>query len=179
MSATFHKDWDRPPHCVSQRLWNSMLKCVITCGNNPHEFLSYNYFSKKVQWWKLFWCIYASVKHTNNASHNSLSPDQCQSFIWTNAGILLIGSLGTNFNEIVIKIHVFLFKRIHLKMLAGKWGQFCLSFNVLNANLQFWCHDMCPNEQAMPSSLCTISCSSLFVAFLYDDHSLSLPTIAR
>ena len=31
-------------------------------------------------------------------SDNGLSPDQCQAIIWTNAGILLIGPLGTNFS---------------------------------------------------------------------------------
>ena len=39
---------------------------------------------------------------------NGLSPGQCQAIIWTNAGILLIGPLGTNFSEIVIQIQTFL-----------------------------------------------------------------------
>ena len=36
-------------------------------------------------------------------SDNGLSPDRRQAIIWTNAGILLIGPLGTNFSEILIK----------------------------------------------------------------------------
>ena len=32
-------------------------------------------------------------------SDNGLSPDQRQAIIWTNAGILLIGPLGTNLNQ--------------------------------------------------------------------------------
>ena len=36
-------------------------------------------------------------------SDDDLSPDRRQAIIWTNAGILLIGPLGTNFNEILIK----------------------------------------------------------------------------
>ena len=32
-----------------------------------------------------------------------------QAIIWTNAGILLIGPLGTNFSEILIEIHIFSF----------------------------------------------------------------------
>ena len=41
--------------------------------------------------------------------------------IWTNAGILLlIRILGTNFIEIFIKIHIFSFKKMHLKMSSGK-----------------------------------------------------------
>ena len=34
-----------------------------------------------------------------------------QAIIWTDAGILLIGRLETNFNEILIKIHTFSFKK--------------------------------------------------------------------
>ena len=37
-------------------------------------------------------------------SDNGLSPGQRQAIIWTNAVILLIGPLGTNFSEILIKI---------------------------------------------------------------------------
>ena len=35
---------------------------------------------------------------------NGLVPGRCQAFIWTNAAILLIGLLETNFSEILIKI---------------------------------------------------------------------------
>ena len=51
-------------------------------------------------------------------SDNGLSPGWRQAIIWTNAKILLIGSLGTNFNEILIEIDIFLFKKMHLKMSA-------------------------------------------------------------
>ena len=65
------------------------------------------------------------------SSDNGLSPYQRQAIIWTNAAILLIGTLGTNFNEIVFKIHTSSFKNIHLKMASGKWRPFCLGLNVL------------------------------------------------
>ena len=64
-------------------------------------------------------------------SDNGLSPGQCQAIIYTNAGILLIGTLGTNFSEILIEIRPFSFKEMHLKMSSGKWRPFCLSPNVL------------------------------------------------
>ena len=64
-------------------------------------------------------------------SDNGLSPDRRQAIIWTNAGILLIETLGTNFNEILIEIHTFSFKNIHLKMSSGKWRPFGLGLNVL------------------------------------------------
>ena len=40
-------------------------------------------------------------KLTNIGSDNGLSPGRRQAIIWTNAGILLIGTLGTNFSEIL------------------------------------------------------------------------------
>ena len=40
-------------------------------------------------------------------SDNGLSAGRRQAIIWSNAGILLIGPLGTNFNEIKIEIHTF------------------------------------------------------------------------
>ena len=68
---------------------------------------------------------------TNIGSDNGLSPGRRQAIIWTNAGILLIGPLGTNFSEMLIEIHTFSFKKIHLKMSSGKWRPFCLGLNVL------------------------------------------------
>ena len=43
-----------------------------------------------------------------------------QAIIGTNAGVLLIDPLGTNFSEILIKIYNFLVKKMHLKMTFGK-----------------------------------------------------------
>ena len=43
-------------------------------------------------------------------SDNGLSPGGRQAIIWTNAGILLIEPLGTNFSEILIAINIFSFK---------------------------------------------------------------------
>ena len=37
-------------------------------------------------------------------SDNGLSPNRRQAIIWTNAGILLIGPMGTNFSEILNEI---------------------------------------------------------------------------
>ena len=64
-------------------------------------------------------------------SDNGLSPGRCQAIIWTNAGILLIEPLGTNFNEILIGIQIFSFKIMRLKMSSAKWRPFCLGLNVL------------------------------------------------
>ena len=64
-------------------------------------------------------------------SDNGLSPGRRQAIIWTNGGILFIGPLGTNFSELLIAIHTFAFKKMHLKMSSGKWRPFCLGLNVL------------------------------------------------
>ena len=63
-------------------------------------------------------------------SDNGLSPGRRQAITWTNVGILLIGPLGTNFSEMLIEIHTFSYKKIHLKMSSGKWRPFCLGLNV-------------------------------------------------
>ena len=49
----------------------------------------------------------------------------------TNAGKLLFWPSGTSFSEILIEIHIFLFKKIRLKMSSGKWWAFWLGLNVL------------------------------------------------
>ena len=59
-------------------------------------------------------------------SDNGLSPSRRQAIIWTNAGLLLIGPLRKNFNEISIKILSFLFKKMHLKVSSAKCRPFCL-----------------------------------------------------
>ena len=70
-------------------------------------------------------------KLTIIGSDNDLSPGRRQAIIWINAGILLIGSLETNFSEILIQILTSSFKKMHLKILSAKWRQFCLGLNVL------------------------------------------------
>ena len=64
-------------------------------------------------------------KHTIIVSDNGLSPGRRQAIIWTNAGILLIGPLWTNFSEILIEILTFSFAKMRLK-----WRPFFLGPNV-------------------------------------------------
>ena len=73
---------------------------------------------------------------------NGLSSGQRQAIIGTRAGILLIGTLGTNFNEILSRIQTFSGKKMYLKMSSGKWRPFCLSLNVLKQCLSSrWHHE--------------------------------------
>ena len=79
-------------------------------------------------------------KLTIIGSDNGLAPSRRQAIILTNTGILLIRTLGTNFNEIWGKIDTFSFKKMHLKMLSAKWRQFSLGLNVLTLYSQvfYW-----------------------------------------
>ena len=70
-------------------------------------------------------------KLTIIGSDNGLSPGRHQAIIWTNAGILLIGPFVINFNEILINILTFSFKKMHLKVLSWKWRPSYLGLNVL------------------------------------------------
>ena len=88
-------------------------------------------------------CFVSSLTHWGRVTHicvskktiigsdNGLSPGRRQAIIWTNAGILLIGNLGTNFSEILIEIRIFSFKKMGLNVSSAKWRPFCLGLNVL------------------------------------------------
>ena len=65
-------------------------------------------------------------------SDNGLSPGRHQAIIWTVAGILLIKPLGTKFSEILIEIHTFSLRKMHLKKWFVKRWPFCLGINVLS-----------------------------------------------
>ena len=61
----------------------------------------------KVMWSLTHWGQVTHIcvgKFTITDSGNGLSPGGRQAIIWTNAGILLIRPLGTNFSEILIGI---------------------------------------------------------------------------
>ena len=74
--------------------------------------------------------------NTNIGSDNGLSPGWRQAIIWSNAGILLIGPLATNFNEILTEILTFSFKKMRLKVSSAKWRPSCLGLNVLKMGRQ-------------------------------------------
>ena len=71
-------------------------------------------------------------KQTIIGSDNGLSPGRHQAIIWTNVGILLIGTLGRNFSQILIEIRIFSFKKMGFKVSSAKWRSFCLGLNVLS-----------------------------------------------
>ena len=92
--------------------------------------------------WVTHICI---IKLTIIGCDNGLSPKQRQAIIWTNAGILLIGPLGTTSSRIESEIIDF-----HSRKCMWKWPSFCLCLNLLitennhhlhlgeDANQKFW-----------------------------------------
>ena len=89
----------------------------------------------KLTHWDLMPHIYVD-NLTISDPDNGLSPGRRQAIIWTNAGILLIGPLATNFSEILIEIHTFSFNKIHLKKSSGKCRPFCLGLKCVKP----WSH---------------------------------------
>ena len=110
------------------------LECILIKLNQTLDFFSRKGMLPKDMSHLINWGPVMHIcvsKLTIIGSDNGLSPDRHQAIIWTNAGILIFGPLGTNFSEILIEIHVFSFKKMHLKMSSGKWQPFCLGLNVL------------------------------------------------
>ena len=66
-------------------------------------------------------------KLTIIGSDNGLSPGRRQAIFWTNAEILLIQTLGTNFTEIW---NSYIFIQENALKMSAKWRPFCLSLNV-------------------------------------------------
>ena len=114
----------------------------ISLGNKKFSFTKMRLKTCSAKWWLL--CLGLSVlTHWGRVTHmcvseltiigsdNGLSPGRCQAIIWTNAGILLIGLLGTRFSGILIGIQTFSFKKMHLNMSSAKWRPFCLGLSVI------------------------------------------------
>ena len=104
-----------------------MLNTVPNKNNKTWKFLMLLSLCNPLTHWG--WVKHNIVHVTG--SDNGLSPGWLWAIIWTNAGILLIELLGTNFIETLIKSYTFAFRKMHLKMLSGKWRPFCLGLNIL------------------------------------------------
>ena len=126
---------------LAQRASDAELWCFHSLKKLLTKHICYLKHHITALWWTDCWLLpltrLGGVTHicvseiTIIGSDNGLLPGRRQAIIWTNAGILLIGTLGTNFSEILIKIYIFSFKKMYLKMSSAKWWQFCLGLNVL------------------------------------------------
>ena len=104
---------------MSQQLSCHGMCKIVTWSSN---------FSKAAKWINLSYGSVMNLTHLGRVMHlcvsklpsivsdNGLSPGRRQAIIWNNAGIVFIGPLGRNFSKILIKIHTFSLKKIHLKM---------------------------------------------------------------
>ena len=107
-------------------------------------------------------------------SDNGLSSGRRQDIIWSIAGILMIGPLGTNFGEILIEILTFSFKKMRLKVSSAKRRPFCIGLNGLIKGA--------PSHHLAQNWLCTVhpsnyACSLLFVVAWYGWISFAGPQV--
>ena len=89
-----------------RKLWDEITRQCLTyllLAPNSSYLLEYTvHVGELTHWWRVTHiCV---NKLTIIGSDNGLSPGRRQVIIWTNAEILLIGPLGTNFSEISIEI---------------------------------------------------------------------------
>ena len=111
--------------------WHWWVDCldIIQTSNNwlshwcaPLYYIWYIFYNPLTHWGRVTHiCV---SKLTIIGSDNGLAPGRRQAFIWTNAGILLVRPLGTNFNEILIGVQTFSFRKMELKMSSAKWRPF-------------------------------------------------------
>ena len=94
--------------------WQDMMACDIRSRSNKY-FLHYK------------WLIHRNIMGLDNG----LSPVWHQAIVWTNADIIVIESLETNFSSIWIKTQQFSCKWICLKMTSAKCLRSCSGLNVL------------------------------------------------
>ena len=92
-------------------LWSEVQLLITNRSHNVYVIVGY----RQMQCWMCLGSTYVRVRHlvihwgrvthicvvnlTIIGSNNGLSPGRRQAIIWTNAGILLIGPLGNNFNR--------------------------------------------------------------------------------
>ena len=127
-------------------LHQNSLVLIIAYETTSFGDVEINEFSKyllfQIKCWYLIVFTY-SLSHWSRVTHicvgnltiigsdNGLSPVRPQAIIWTSAGILLVGPLGTNFSEILIGVQIFSFTKMHLRMSSTNWRPFCPGINVL------------------------------------------------
>ena len=100
-------------------------------------------------------------------SDNGLSLGRRQAIIWANAGMLLIGPLGTGFREMLIGIQIFPFTKMRMKMSSAKWRPFCLGLDVLTLFSVVKCHQL----------NITLYCASTTTAHAFPFRVASMPAV--
>ena len=108
--------------CLVNGQWSPPISDCI-CKYKPHK-------ARLTHWSRVMHICVGKLNIIG--SDNGLSPGRRQAIIWTNARILSIRPLATNFNELLIGIQTFSFTKMYLKMSSAKWRPYCLGLNVLS-----------------------------------------------
>ena len=117
------------------RVWNYLVRPCHTIKSPPScELLMMKWSTFLTHWG---WVTHICVRDlTSIGSDNGLLPGRRQAIIRTNAGILLIRPLRTNFSEFLVEILIFSFKKMRLKVSSAKRRPFCLGLNELTGCLK-------------------------------------------
>ena len=102
-----------------------LVKRIRACQNSIMEYWSTDGVLIEVT----HICVH---KLTIIGSDNGLSSGRHKAIICTDAGILLIGPWGTNFNDIIIEVRAFSLNRIRLKMSSANCCPIRLGLNGLS-----------------------------------------------
>ena len=106
-------------------------------------------------------------------SDNGLSLGRRQAIIWANAGMLLIGPLGTGFREMLIGI-IFSFTKMRMKMSSAKWRPFCLGLDVLTHYFRWLNAKEATPQCTEAASLVSFALSHPFVILSPMEHNVIL-----
>ena len=118
--------------CFCKRLILVVIICPYKIWHAEHASTPETHFTNRGYLTHRGWVTHICVGNlTHIGSDNGLEPDWHQVIIWTNAGMLLIGPLRTNFTKISIEILTYSFKKMRLNESSAKWRPFCLGLNVL------------------------------------------------
>ena len=111
---------------VKRKTNSSYLHQDIKQFVQEHEFENIVHFVLTLTYWG--WGTHICVGNlTIIGSDDGLALSRRQAIIWTNAGIVLIGPLGTNFSETLTEIGAFSFKKMHFKMSSAKGHHFVMA----------------------------------------------------
>ena len=129
---SFTSEWNQEnhPYCLIYNiliLSCAMIRLFHTCYESARLF---TYLLTHWGWMTHICVCKLSIISSNNGLQSS--PGRRQGIIWTNAGILFTGLLRRNLSKILLKIHIFSFKNMHLKTSSRNWQLFCFGLNVLN-----------------------------------------------
>ena len=104
--------------------------------------------------------------HTHTHTH-TLVPNRRHAIIWTNAGLLSIWLLGTNFNQMLTKIQSLSLTKMHTRISSTKRWLFCRAGDVL----KYIIHNISSTLSNLPSfKFCCLSYSP--VRFFRDAQRL-------